>query len=258
MHPGPLTLNLLGGLVSMIEIEIYPGIFKEVKTIEETTCKYNPKAIVIGIDEMTEVSEGSDYKAVNSIKDSIASIARLGRASAVHLFLATQRPSSNVISNDIKNNIHQSVILGEFDAAISGLIFDEDISHKAKPEIKGRGFTKVGKEIFEFQSYLTNPEKDFVVKEKPEEQYEKKLQGEEEPMLEIQKESPFAEYAVGISVDSVLTDLEEEAIQIAQKELAAAKSNVNKIKLDDLKPQNRIKINDINFDVELTEKDIAE
>ena len=145
----------------MIEIETYPGKFEIVKKVEESSGKYNPKALIIMIDEMTEVSESDNYKLVSSIKDAISSIGRLGRAAACHLVLATQRPSSNVISNDLKNNIHQSIILGDFDTSASTLIFDEDISHKSKPEIKGRGFTKSAKNIIEFQSYWTEPEKDF-------------------------------------------------------------------------------------------------
>ena len=151
----------------MIEIEIYPGIFEEVKSVDFGTCKYYPKAMLVMADEMTEVVEGDNYKLVNSIKESISSIARLGRAAACHLALATQRPSGNVISSDLKNNIHQSVILGDFDTGASTLIFDEDISHKSKPHIKGRGFIKAGKEIIETQTYWTVPSRDFVLKEEP-------------------------------------------------------------------------------------------
>lgn len=129
--------------------------------IEKSTCKYTPKAMVIMIDEMTEVMSGSNYKIVSKTQENIGSIARLGRAAGCHLVLATQRPSSNVINADLKNNIQQSVLLGDFDSGISSLVFDNDISHMSKPEIKGRGFIKAGKEIIEFQSYWTEPKRDF-------------------------------------------------------------------------------------------------
>lgn len=129
--------------------------------ITKTKGKYKPKALLILVDEMSEVMSGSDFRKVSSIQENIGSIARLGRAAGVHLCLATQRPSSNVINSDLKNNIQQSLILGDFDAGASSLIFDEDVSHLSKPEIKGRGFIKSGKEITEFQSYWTEPKKDF-------------------------------------------------------------------------------------------------
>ena len=46
-----------------------------------------------------------DYKSVDTVKQSLGSIARLGRAAAVHLALACQRASGSTISADLKNNI---------------------------------------------------------------------------------------------------------------------------------------------------------
>lgn len=46
-----------------------------------------------------------DYKSVDIVKYSLGSIARLGRAAAVHLALAAQRASGGTINSDLKNNI---------------------------------------------------------------------------------------------------------------------------------------------------------
>ena len=121
--------------------------------------KYKPKAILILIDEMTEVMSDGNYRLVESIRSSLGSIARLGRAAGVHLCLATQRPSANVINSDLRNNIHMACLLGDFDSGASSLVFDKDISHLSKPEIKGRGFLQSGKEIYEFQSYWVDKDK---------------------------------------------------------------------------------------------------
>ena len=126
--------------------------------------QYKPKAILILVDELSEVMNDSNYKLVSSIQNSLGSIARLGRAAGVHLCLATQRPSSNVINSDLKNNIQMGCLLGDFDSGASALIFDKDVSAMSKPEIKGRGFIKSGKEIYEFQSYWTEKDKDFIKK----------------------------------------------------------------------------------------------
>lgn len=126
--------------------------------------KFNPKAILILIDELSEIVNDKDYRCVSDIQNYLGSIARLGRAAGVHLCLATQRPSGNVINADLKNNIQMGMLLGDFDSAGSALVFDEDISDISKPEIKGRGYIKSGKEIIEFQSYWTEKEKDFQIK----------------------------------------------------------------------------------------------
>lgn len=139
-------------------MKLYPG------DIQKTHGPFNPKAIVVLVDELGEVMSSSNFKLVNSIQNNLSSIARLGRAGATHLCLATQRPSSNTISSELKTNINAGILLGHFDAGASSLIFDEDISHMAKPEIKGRGYLKTGS-IVEFQSYWTDKKTDFVKKD---------------------------------------------------------------------------------------------
>ena len=136
--------------------------------IKQIDGEYRPKAMLMIVDEMSEVmsgGSGSGYKLVNSIQQSLGSIARLGRAAGCGLVLATQRPSSNVIDADLKNNIQMYCLLGDFDASASTLLFDTDISSRSKPEIKGRGFLKSGKQILEFQSFWTEKEHDFVKKD---------------------------------------------------------------------------------------------
>lgn len=52
-----------------------------------------------------ELMTSDDYKSVDTVKQALGSIARLGRAAAVHLALACQRASGSTISTDLKNNI---------------------------------------------------------------------------------------------------------------------------------------------------------
>lgn len=106
-----------------------------------------------------------DYKSVDTVKQALGSIARLGRAAGVHLALAAQRASGGTINSDLKNNIQMSCLLGGFDSGASTLMFEKDISNLAKPEIKGRGFLQSGNEIIETQTYYTEPENDWVFDE---------------------------------------------------------------------------------------------
>ena len=45
------------------------------------------------------------FQAPKQLEESIANLARSGRAAGIHLILATQRPSSDVITSKIKTNI---------------------------------------------------------------------------------------------------------------------------------------------------------
>lgn len=119
---------------------------------------FKVKALIFMSDELNQLMNSDDYKAVSTCKDKLGNIARLGRAAGVHLVLACQRAASNTISADLKNNIQICSLLGDFDAGASSLMFDEDISHMSKPEIKGRGYTKSGKALIEYQSYFDKPE----------------------------------------------------------------------------------------------------
>ena len=57
--------------------------------------------IVVVVDEYMEMM----FHAPKDLETYIASLSRLARASGIHLVLATQRPSSDVITSDIKANI---------------------------------------------------------------------------------------------------------------------------------------------------------
>jgi len=130
-------------------------------SIRKTKGIYTPKVLLFLADELNELMTSDDYKSVDIVKGALGSIARLGRAAAVHLALACQRASGSTISTDLKNNIQMSVLLGGFDDGASQLMFEKDISQLAKPQIKGRGFIGSGNEIIETQTYYTQPENDW-------------------------------------------------------------------------------------------------
>lgn len=130
-------------------------------SIRKSKGIFTPKILLFLADELNELMTSDDYKSVDTVKQSLGSIARLGRAAAVHLALACQRASGSTISADLKNNIQMSCLLGGFDDGASQLMFEKDISNLCKPEIKGRGFIGSGNEIIETQTYYTQPEKDW-------------------------------------------------------------------------------------------------
>ena len=152
-------------MAKKIEIEVYPGEWEEIVSIEEFTRPYVPKAKVVICDELAVIMKGSDYRAINTISEKMSNIARLGRAAAFHLALCCQRASSDVINKDLENNIYQKILLGDFDSSASGIMFDKDIAHLAKGHIKGRAFMSSTGDLKELQTYWTEQKKDFDFKE---------------------------------------------------------------------------------------------
>lgn len=226
----------LGNSVSIKDTESNEMLVITKNNIHKTQDVFNPKAIIIVIDELSEIMNDNDYKIVSNITTDLGSIARLGRAAGCHLCLATQRPSSNIINADLRNNIQMSCLLGDFDSSASTLVFDKDISDLSKPEIKGRGFIKTGKEIIEFQAYYTEKEKDFELK--PNKVY--KIKNEDENNcynIEIDETQLDEENKI-VDVENNFNDIEEFSFE----DVNDLNNTNKKIKLN-IVHSNKIKLN---------------
>lgn len=117
--------------------------------------EYNKKTgsdlcrMIVACDEIAEVLDKTgldkDQKTlVSQIESKFSTIARLGRAFGIHLILATQRPDSEILKGQIKNNIGYR-ICGRADKVLSQIILDNsDGAEKISPNDQGMFLTNTG------------------------------------------------------------------------------------------------------------------
>ena len=84
----------------------------------------------------------------------LGDIARLGRASGVHLVLATQRPDAKVIYGELKQNLAARIAAGRMDSIASNMTLDNDNATRLPGNVKGRGFFQAFGEGEQFQGYF--------------------------------------------------------------------------------------------------------
>lgn len=121
----------------VIEMERRYGVLAEgaARSIENYNIQANEEErlpyIVIIIDELADLM----FTAASEVEDSIARLAQMGRAAGIHLILATQRPSVDVITGIIKANFPARISFQVSSKVDSRTILD---SHGAE-QLLGKG-----------------------------------------------------------------------------------------------------------------------
>ena len=92
--------------------------YNSIVTSEEDGQKL-PQVVII-IDELADLM----MVAAKEVEDSICRIAQMGRAAGMHLLIATQRPSANVITGLMKANIPSRIAFSVASAMESRIILD--------------------------------------------------------------------------------------------------------------------------------------
>ena len=96
------------------DLESYNSII-----VNEENGQKLPKVVII-IDELADLM----MVAAKEVEDSICRIAQMGRAAGMHLIIATQRPSANVITGLMKANIPSRIAFSVASAMESRIILD--------------------------------------------------------------------------------------------------------------------------------------
>ena len=132
----------------MPEEERGPAIMLMVDEVSELLAPTKGKS-----DEAKEIAELQD-----AIRSALESIARLGRAARVVMTIWGQRPDSEVVSMQIRQNCPTRLGAGNLPATISGMVFESTEGSRVPGNPKGRMLIKTHSiQPIHFQGFFADP-----------------------------------------------------------------------------------------------------
>ncbi len=189
--------------------------------------------IVIFIDELSDLM----MAAPNEVEDSICRLAQMARAAGMHLVIATQRPSVNVITGIIKANIPSRIALSVSSQVDSRTIIDTAGAEK----LLGNGdmlFSPVGvsKPVRVQGCYLSDEEVEkvvnFIKSQNEEKNYDEEVMQEIERQAVIESNKKSSSVASSDSEESSGDEMLPKAIEVVvESQMASTTLLQRKLKL---------------------------
>ncbi len=191
--------------IGVREIESYNSIVRSNPELGEHKAK-----IVIFIDELADLM----IAAAKEVEEAICRVAQMGRAAGMHLVIATQRPSSDVITGLMKANIPSRIALAVASSLDSRIILDAS----GAENLVGNGdmlFAPLGKPKRRVQGCFISDEEvnaviDFVKSKAPAEYSDDVLQQVEENARNNEKGKKGAGGSAGVESSADQTGAPED------------------------------------------------
>jgi len=140
------------------EFKKYPGVKNIVDYNERVPEELRLARIILGIDEVGELLDASgkskaDKAIIEAIEGEINSLARLSRSTGINILTGTQRPDSNVLKGQIKNNLGARICGRMTDKEPSIMVLGSPDATKLPEDVKGRYMFSVGSDPTIMQGY---------------------------------------------------------------------------------------------------------
>lgn len=244
------VLHVLDSLVKEhhARIKLFKAI--DAKNIVEYNSKVSEEnrliRVFLVVDEIAELLDSTgvskeEKEVYEAIEARLNTLARLSRATGINMILATQRPDSNVIKGQIKNNLGARISGRMTDKEPSIMVLGSPEATKLPENIKGRFLFSLGAEPVEFQAYYF---KDEDIKPG---NYEKgTMLVADNKKVEI-RENKLKVEASAVEVNDDIKDEVKKDIEFQ-----------NEVKKDEVTERrnrrNRVKVSDLDFDYEELEE----
>ncbi|MBI2169354.1 MAG: hypothetical protein HYU28_07630 [Actinobacteria bacterium] len=122
------------------------GNVKDYADYVRTGARDMPRLVVIFDEFATLIQEHKLFM------DGVVDIAQRGRSFGVHLILATQQPSSDVVTGKVKANVGSRIALRTLDASNSEIIIDSPEAALIPRSLQGRALFRIEQALTEFQT----------------------------------------------------------------------------------------------------------